>query len=72
MPPHTNARVSTAFNRLFYTVYSYPSNGGIVLKHSTGVELEYLGLSRTKVALCDEDAVKEDAFALRMLQLGAR
>jgi hypothetical protein len=71
MPPRTSARVRTVFDRLSCTVYSYPSSGGTILKRSVGVELEYLNFSRTKVALCDEDAVEDDAFALRMLQLGA-
>jgi hypothetical protein len=53
-------------------VYSYPSTGGIILKNVVGVELEFLGLPRIATVQCHDDAKKEDDFALRMLQIGAR
>jgi hypothetical protein len=64
-------RVRTEFHITSCIVYSYPSSGGIILKKVVGVELDYLGLPRTESPKCYEDPSMEDAFALRMLQLGA-
>lgn len=42
------------------------------MKHFTGVELDCLGLSRSEDSNREDDPEKEDAFALRILHLGAR
>ncbi|KAH9904876.1 hypothetical protein F4778DRAFT_731065 [Xylariomycetidae sp. FL2044] len=54
-------------------VFAYPSFGGIVIGHFTGVELEWLGLPRSSDGThlrSEADAATEDAFALRVMQLG--
>jgi hypothetical protein len=53
-------------------VFSYPSSGGIILKTVVGVELDYVDLPRTETAQCHQEDAIEDAFALKLLQLGAR
>jgi hypothetical protein len=45
------------------TVLAYSSDGGIVLKSLTGVELDYLGLPRTKPMSGYEDSAELDVFA---------
>lgn len=70
--PATRARMTFGLSRAC-RVFAYPSHGGVVRKILTDVELGYLGLSRTGPdpgACSDPD--EEDAFALRMLKLGAR
>ncbi|KAL2674272.1 hypothetical protein Neosp_012723 [[Neocosmospora] mangrovei] len=60
------------------TVIAYPSVGGVVLGRFTGVELEWLGFSRSSKESysrvpADEGSLKEeDTLAVRLMQLGAR
>ncbi|KAI8936967.1 hypothetical protein NX059_006195 [Plenodomus lindquistii] len=54
------------------TTFAYPTCGGLIHKYFTEVELQYLGLPLTEPTHCDQDPVAEDAFALRLLSLGAR
>ena len=51
---------------------AYPSLGGIILGYFTGIELAWLGLSRLDEVKRSTDPHEEDAFAFRMLRLGAR
>ncbi|KAK2598098.1 hypothetical protein QQS21_005809 [Conoideocrella luteorostrata] len=56
-------------------VMGYPSAGGIVLGEFTGVELEWLGLSRSTATTfqeCLRQETEEDAFAFQLMRLGAR
>lgn len=64
-------RVRTEFTQSSCTVFSYPSSGGIILKTVVGVEFDYLDLHRNETFQCHQDAAMEDAFALKLLQLGA-
>jgi hypothetical protein len=68
-------------------VFAYPSLGGLVKKHVSRLELDWLGVTyptasqdgeahanetqKVKAAV-EENAPDEDAFALRLLQLGGR
>lgn len=74
MAVSTATRVRIPFDLMTAcTVYSYPSHGGIITKNFTDLELELLGLSHKMsdpISFSDQD--QEDAFALRMLRLGAR
>ncbi|KAI4906342.1 hypothetical protein J4E90_010687 [Alternaria incomplexa] len=74
MPASQGTRARITFElRTACTVYSYPSHGGITMKRFTNPELEHLGLSHKMSdsgPLSDQE--QEDAFALRMLHLGAR
>ncbi|KAF2030656.1 hypothetical protein EK21DRAFT_111747 [Setomelanomma holmii] len=72
MSASTDRRMRSVFDKSLCTVYSYPSTGGIILKLVAGVELDFLGLSRIDTTLCDNDHTIEDAFAFRMLKIGAR
>ncbi|KAF3046676.1 hypothetical protein E8E11_000032 [Didymella keratinophila] len=72
MSPTWTNRTRMEFGKSTCAASSYPSPGGIIMKHFTSVELDYLGLSRMEPSGCEEGFAKEDAFALRMLQLGAR
>jgi hypothetical protein len=54
-------------------VYAYPSLGGEISARVTAVELSWLGLSVSSAneSMID-DTVQEDAFALRLLQIGGK
>lgn len=43
---------------------AYPSSGGIIFEYFTGVELAWLGLSRSEETKRSVDPAKEDAFTL--------
>lgn len=77
----TKSRIS--FNYAGYVVTAYPSEGGHVKKELTRVDLNWLGLTSTSTSdpnfpigsekmMASRDQVEEDAFALQMMQLGAR
>jgi hypothetical protein len=54
-------------------VYAYPSLGGQISAKVTGVELSWLGLSATSAnETMIDDMAQEDAFALRLLQIGGK
>jgi len=67
------ARPRISFGFIKCTVYSYPTQGGIITAAFSDPELSFLGLSRTATDPgVSSDPDTEDAFGLRMLQLGAR
>lgn len=78
--PDSKQQPRTIPGSLACTVFTYPSIGGIVIRHFTGLELDWLGFPRTiaytERPVTDSEEERsldaEDAFALRMIQLSAR
>lgn len=69
-PRDENERTDATW-RFSVVVTAYPSIGGIVIDQYSGVEVDYLGLSREIVEVRSPNLVEEDEFALRMLSLGS-
>lgn len=79
-------RPRIVYDTFYSTVFAYPSAGGFVRKEITAAELDWLGLraepsndtSDESIPILAEkmyasDSInKEDAFALRLMQLGGR
>jgi len=61
-----------AFGSIYAFAHAYPSQGGLVYGIFTGVELDWLGLSRSNKSQPSEDPHEEDEFAYKILRLGAR
>ncbi|KAL8842263.1 MAG: hypothetical protein Q9170_000589 [Blastenia crenularia] len=62
----------TEFHISGCTVRGFPTYGGIVLGTVRGVELEWLGLSRSEPSLRSLDPQEEDEFCYQMLRLGGQ
>src|ERR1700760_287376 len=73
-PSRSNGQARTEVLERRVAVLSYPSRGGFVaLEDASGVDFEFLGLDPTNPPerrFLDQDA--EDAFARRLLLLGAK
>ena len=55
------------------SVRCWPSSGGVyVAGYVSGVELDFLGLSRFTVSPGSEDGAEEDAFCQRLRKIGAK
>ncbi|CZR66054.1 uncharacterized protein PAC_15955 [Phialocephala subalpina] len=63
-------RVSTTSNGMFM-VRGYPSTGKVMQKLVDGVEMEYLGLNRFRIADRSHIKDEEDEFCRKLLRLGA-
>lgn len=54
-----------------FTIYGYPSSGGVLVRHSNAVELVHLGIDRFQEANRASSISEEDAFCQRLGQMGA-
>ena len=70
--PPKDCTIRTEFGTINCHATAYPSQGGIVTRSFTGLELDWLGLSRLQPAKTSSDPHEEDEFAYQMLRLGAR
>ena len=68
-PLNTNKR--SEFGRLGCTVYGYPSAGGILIKETDVVDMQFLHLDRFTAAQRSANLIEEDAFCNRMRMVGA-
>jgi hypothetical protein len=54
-----------------FTVYGYPSSGGVLIRESNALELLHLGIDRFQEAKRASSTSEEDVFCKRLGQVGA-